>query len=136
MSDLAGVDLSEGVRMLQAGQLAASADFFTHVVQRDASNGPAFGYLGIALTRLGQSAEALSALGQAPQLQPQDPAAQYNVAIGLIHAGRSQDAVPFLEYTLTLDPSHAQARAALDSIRNAPPAPPAAPPALWPGATD
>lgn len=116
MSDLSELDLTDGIRLLQAGQLAAAADFFSNVVQREPSNGQAFGYLGMVLTRLGQTDAALNALGQASQLQPQDPAAQYNVAIGLMHAGRQQDAVPFLQYTLQLEPNHGQARAALDSI--------------------
>ena len=54
MSDLSGNDLTEGLRMLQAGQLAAAAEYFSNIVQSDSSNGPAFGYLGIALTRLGR----------------------------------------------------------------------------------
>ena len=122
MSDLSGIDLTEGLRMLQAGQLSAAAEYFSNIVQNDGTNGPAFGYLGIALTRLGQTDQALQALGQASQLQPQEPGAQYNVAIGLMHAGRQQDAIPFLQYTLQLDPNHAQAQAALTSI-SAPPAP-------------
>ncbi len=120
MSDLSGVDLTEGLRMLQAGQLTDAANFFSNIVQSDNQNGPAFGYLGIALTRLGQTEPALQALGQASQLQPQEPAAQYNVAIGLMHAGRHQDAIPFLQYTLQLDPTHAQAQAALAGISAAP----------------
>ena len=105
--------------MLQSGNLAAASDYFSGIVQREPSNGPAFGYLGIALTKLGQTEQALQALGQASQLQPQEPTAQYNVAIGLMHAGRQQDAIPFLNYTLQLDPNHTQAQAALASFSTA-----------------
>lgn len=118
MAEPQQADLRDGIVMLQTGRLAEAVAFFNEVLRSDNTNGPAAGYLGIALMRSGDTPGALNALGTASQLQPHDAGAQYNAAVGLLQAGRAAEAIPFLQYTLQLDPSHANARAALDSAQN------------------
>ena len=128
-----GNSLTEGIRLLQTGNVTAAAEFFHKATQADPTNGQAFGYFGITLAKLGDLDNAIPALQYAARLQPADAGSHYNLALALMQAGRTAEARTSLEQALGINPAYAQARAALDSllVAAAPaPTPFGAPPAL------
>src|SRR5262249_52185493 len=55
-------------------------------------------------------------LQEAARLQPGDATAQYNLAVALGQGQRLMEARAALEHALQIDPNHAKARAALNSL--------------------
>lgn len=137
----AGV-LQEGVLLLQRGEIEAAAERFRQVLQLDPANGKAQGYLGVCLVQQGQLSAGIAALQFAAQCQPYDAGAHYNLAAAQVQAQQMDQARFNLERALALDPNHAKARAALESLgpsaaaglpQSSPDAPPGCPPPEFPG---
>ncbi|MFH1444337.1 MAG: tetratricopeptide repeat protein [Candidatus Peregrinibacteria bacterium] len=74
--------------------------------------------LGVVLAKLGRNDEAIDAYREAVRLQPRFTAARLNLGILLFnHAHDTEAAAQQFEEILQLDPTNAQARAALQQIR-------------------
>lgn len=116
MSSEQNTSLAEGIRMLQAGNLPEARAKLTQAIQENASDGRAYGYLGIVLARLGDPMGGINALQEAVRLQPHDPGALYNLAVALVQVQRIADAKLALEHVLVMDPNHTKARAALQNL--------------------
>jgi len=110
----------EGARLLQSGDVQGAVTYLLELVSRNPSDAQAYGYLGVAQCRLGNTDAGIAALREATRLQPSDAGGYYNLAVALLQAGRSDEAAASLRQTLALNPSHANAQAALQRMAAVP----------------
>ncbi len=129
--------LDDGIRALQAGEMDRALSLLNAAVASSPADGRAHGYLGICKARRGDLAGSVTSLQEAARLQPSDPMAQFNLAVALMQAQRTDEARAAFQAVLALDPSNAKAQQGLQQLGGtapAQPAPTAAPPAWNPQA--
>jgi len=98
------------------------ADLLRENVRLDPANASAWQRLGlVALSALGEPAEAISALGEAVRLAPGDASFRVDLGLALQAGGRPKEAAAAMEEALRLDPAaldgRPAARAMLEAAR-------------------
>ena len=101
---------------LQVDDLDTAVRFLQDAVRRAPEMAAAHQSLGVALSRLGRSAEAITELESACRLDPSDPKAPYNLALLYARAGRLADARRLAQRALALDPNSPHSRALLEEL--------------------
>lgn len=138
MTDGPAALLDDGIRALQAGDMDRALSLLNASVAANPADGRAHGYLGICKARKGDLAGSVNSLQEAARLQPSDPMAQFNLAVALMQAQRTDEARAAFQAVLALDPSNAKAQQGLQQLgagaQPAQPAAPTAPPAWNPQA--
>jgi protein O-mannosyl-transferase len=91
----------------QIGYWRSEYDLWSHDLEVAPDNSLAISNLGDAYTKMGRDEEALPLLQKSVQLLGWDPVRHANLAIGLVHLDRLQDAIPEYEaaISLTSDPA-------------------------------
>jgi tetratricopeptide (TPR) repeat protein len=88
----AGAEYVLGELSRQAQQWDEAIQHFSQAAKLDAGFGDAFLGLGSTLISQKKFADAVSPLEKAVKLEPQNPAAHYNLATAYVRTGRKQDA--------------------------------------------
>jgi tetratricopeptide (TPR) repeat protein len=88
----AGAEYVLGELARQESQWPEAVAHFSRAAKLDAGFGDAYLGLGVSLLSSKQFSEAISPLETAVKLEPQNPAAHYNLAMAYNRSGRKQDA--------------------------------------------
>lgn len=112
--NVAGVQLRLGTTWLGQNQPAKAVQSFTESLRLDPDSFSAHNNLGIALSRLGRTAEAMSQYEAALRLKPDYPEARTNLGNLFLRLGRPAEAAAQYEAALRTAPDYALARENLD----------------------
>lgn len=96
---------TRGVRHLRHGRLKEAADEFRKAIDREPGRGDLRFNLGLALDGLDLVNEAVDAFREAARLLPRRPEAHLAAGSACCRAGRFEEALPFLDRSLSLDRS-------------------------------
>ncbi|MBL8343561.1 MAG: tetratricopeptide repeat protein [Rubrivivax sp.] len=100
---------TEGVRLFEAGQLPQAEALFLESLRRVPARPSTLANLALVRQRLGRPAEALEAIEQALQVQPDDVPAWFHRGQLLQQLQRPADALAAYERLLALDATHGTA---------------------------
>jgi len=97
----------EGATLLQNGQMAAAAQRFEALLEREPRHVPTLQLLGIIRARQARLEEAVTLLTKATQIDPNSAEAHNNLGLALHACRRTAEAVPHFETALRLNPTYA-----------------------------
>lgn len=83
----------QAVALHQQGQLAEAETLYRQIIAAEPRLFPPLYLLGVLRLQLGDSAQAVTLIGQALALNPRDPAAQTHYGMALLGQGRPAEAV-------------------------------------------
>lgn len=115
--------LAAGRRLLQEGRAAEAALALQAVVDAAPESIEPRLWLGVALAQAGRLDDALKVLTEVAEDAPIAATVQYNLAVVLERTGDAFGAKQRYERVLKLVPDHRQARAAVERLKDAQPAP-------------
>jgi tetratricopeptide (TPR) repeat protein len=95
---------------IAAGEFAAAANTLQTVLRLDAGFACAYNALGVAYARLGKARESRTAFDKAIALTPEWGLPYLQVAQTLVNAGRTRDAIPYLEKAVRFNPRAIQSQ--------------------------
>jgi tetratricopeptide (TPR) repeat protein len=95
---------------IAAGDLAAAVGNLQAVVSTDATFACAYNALGVAYGRMGRAQESRSAFDKAIELTPEWGLPYLQVAQALVNAGKTRDAIPYLENAVKYNPRSIQSQ--------------------------
>ncbi len=98
-----------GVFQLDRGNAAAAVDYFLRAVSWDTNSAPLYDTLAVALSILGRSAEAVTALQAACRLEPREATYHYRLGLAWNEVGRLDEARQSLEQAVKFNPQFTQA---------------------------
>jgi hypothetical protein len=113
--------LQSALQALEDNRPQEAAHRLREFLADEPAHAAAHAALGVALTQLGEGAEALAILEQAHYLQPGSPQILYNYGLALEAAGRVADARLRFEAALRLDPAYERAQRRLEALASPPP---------------
>lgn len=101
--------LQQALALHRQGQLAAAAQLYRSVLQRQPQQVDALQMLGLVLAAQGDAAQALQLLDRAAAIAPALPVLQFNRGLTLLQLERLPDAIEAFDRVLALDPRYAKA---------------------------
>jgi hypothetical protein len=110
--------MNVGVAMAEGGDVAGATVYFRRAVEGHPKSAEANNNLGMALAVQGDFAGAVDCYERALASEPGLMGVDYNLAVALERVGRLDEARMHYEQALALNPSDADARAALERLRS------------------
>ena len=110
--------MNVGVAMAESGDVAGATAYFRRAVEGHPESAEANNNLGMALALQGDFAGAVLCYETALASKPGLMGVDYNLAVALEGVGRLDEARMHYERALALNPSDADARAALERLRS------------------
>ncbi|MBM3306819.1 MAG: tetratricopeptide repeat protein [Candidatus Eisenbacteria bacterium] len=101
--------MSEGLSLMQRGDIAGSAAAFRRAIEADPEYAPAYLAAGGAYVRLGRATEAARSFRRALALDPGNTRARIGIAQAHMLHARADSAIAVLDRAIELDPRSAEA---------------------------